>query len=224
MKLYPLEPTSRLASNIASISRKLMLGVLTYKVEMLDGLVIVADGTPDDVVVALISYHLDGKKTIGIVKSKEGLPGALESIPTYLKSNIKRMIAIIVDQEDKKLKDVFDDAEWGLKAHGVSISVEVNEDRFRIYDCRHGNEGFKLVLVVNGLDEVKTAKHSIEDHLVKAAEGLINFGQFETSKDAWKSVKEHHLDVFKRLKDDLDSIHRIFSQQFKGLSMLKGDE
>ena len=50
MKLYPFGPTDKLAINIARISRKLKLNVIDTEAGRLDGLIIVADGTPDDIV------------------------------------------------------------------------------------------------------------------------------------------------------------------------------
>lgn len=54
MRLYPLEPTGKLAINISTFSRRLRLRVMAgylYE-EELKGLIIVTDGTPDDYVVA----------------------------------------------------------------------------------------------------------------------------------------------------------------------------
>ncbi|MGB9895573.1 MAG: hypothetical protein ACPLN2_06710, partial [Thermoproteota archaeon] len=51
------------------------------------------------------------------------------------------------------------------------------------------SEKFNLIVVVNGLEEIKTKKHSIEDHLIKVAktENLGNLEEFNNSKNAWES-------------------------------------
>ena len=72
MKLYPLEPSSRLATNIARISKKTRMDVLIKGVNMadLDCLVVIGDGTPDDIAFSIIAFHLNGNgdKIAGIVK------------------------------------------------------------------------------------------------------------------------------------------------------------
>ncbi len=51
MKLYKLDPSNRLATNIARISKKIKMNVLTkYEPPGLDALVVIGDGTPDDIV------------------------------------------------------------------------------------------------------------------------------------------------------------------------------
>jgi len=56
MKLYPLVPTSKLATNIAKISKKLRMGVVITKAERLDCVVIIANGTPDDIAFSVVCY------------------------------------------------------------------------------------------------------------------------------------------------------------------------
>jgi len=48
MKLYPLILTSRLAVNIGRMSRKIGIDVLTLEPITLTGIIVLADGTPDD--------------------------------------------------------------------------------------------------------------------------------------------------------------------------------
>jgi len=52
MKLYPLDPSNRLATNIAGNSKRIKMNVLIEYVKPrdLDTLVVIGDGTPDDIV------------------------------------------------------------------------------------------------------------------------------------------------------------------------------
>ena len=73
MKLYPLEPSSRLATNIEGISKKTGMDVLIKGVNIadLDCLVVIGDGTPDDIAFSIIAFHLNGDKIAGIVKPEK---------------------------------------------------------------------------------------------------------------------------------------------------------
>ncbi len=50
MKLYTLDPSNRLATNIARISKRINMNVLTkFEPPSFDTLVVIGDGTPDDI-------------------------------------------------------------------------------------------------------------------------------------------------------------------------------
>jgi hypothetical protein len=79
MKLYPLEPSSRLATNIVRISKRIMMNVLIKGVDTSDSdcLVVIGDRTPDDIAFSIIAFHLNGDKIAGIVKPKTEKKGYL---------------------------------------------------------------------------------------------------------------------------------------------------
>jgi len=98
MKLYPLIPTSRLAVNIGRMSRRIGIDVLTLEPITLTGIIVLADGTPDDWVAALISHHLNGRRVVlGIVKPEVTRVGAFNSLPTYLEALKGNKIAVLMD-------------------------------------------------------------------------------------------------------------------------------
>ena len=75
----------------------------------------------------------------------------------------------------------------------------------RIYTGKYGGKDFVLILVINGLDDIRTGKHNIEDHLLKAADEMlsIDIGDFENSKAAWKSINHNRqLEIFNALKNN----------------------
>jgi len=218
MKLYPLDPTSRLATNIARISRTLRLNVIVTRVKQLDGLIIVANGTPDDIALSIICYHSNGDKVVGIVKPSGTRLSVIDVLPMYSRIN---KIMIIMDQEDQSLDSIFEEAQRKLTSKGFRITNKIDEGRLRIYECEFGGRSIRLILVVNGLDEIQTSKHTIEDHLLKAAQifGIEIDFNFKNSKDAWRRLKSYHEEIFRNLKER--SIIDVFPQQFKGCEYLK---
>jgi len=230
MKLYPLAPTSRTAINMFGISRRLKLGVATTKPDALEGLVIVSDGTPDDVVVSVISYHVNGKTTVGVVKPLEtrGL-GAIQLIPTYLRPGIRK-IMLLTDQDEKTLEAMREEALQRLGTVGAQVVREVDEGRLKVWECVHGARGFQFIVAISGIDEFGTAKHSIEDHLLKAAM-TFNVGGIQwcldvrgDSKEEWMSIAPHHLEVFGLLRGSYKSVCEVFPQQVKGLKCVSGED
>ena len=77
-------------------------------------------------------------------------------------------------------------------------------------------------LDINGLDEIHTDKHSIEDHFLVSAKMLsIDVGKFENSKAAWESINhDHQLKIFKELKAKREMVKSVFPQQVKGCDYL----
>ena len=229
MKLYTLDPNSRLATNITKISRVLKMDVLVKGVDIsdLDTIVVIGDGTPDDIAFSLIAYHLNGDKIAGIVKppGRTGL-GVSDLIPTYLKGKVRK-IMVLMDQEDEPLNTICERIQNSLKKLAkckIKIIDEEgkSEKRQKVYKCKYGGKEFELILVINGLDEIHTDKHTIEDHLLKVAEMLsIEVEDFENSKEAWKSIEHHHVEIFKGLKEKRNIVGSVFPQQIKGCEYLK---
>jgi len=210
MKLYPLEPSSRLATNIARISKKTRMDVLIKGVNMadLDCLVVIGDGTPDDTAFSIIAFHLNGNgdKIAGIVKPEmEKRYACIDLIPTYLKGNIRKIL-ILIDEEDDPLDTIYERIQRGVEelATGeVKVIDEETEERVKVYTGKYGSKNFVLILVINGLDDIRTGKHSVEDHLLKAADEMlsVDIGDFENSKAAWKSINHNlQLEIFNALE------------------------
>jgi hypothetical protein len=226
MRLYTLEPSSRLATNIARISREKRINVFAeYEPQSLDMPVVIGDGTPDDIAFSIVAFHLNGDKIAGIVKTKmEKRDTCIDLIPTYLKGNIRKIL-ILMDQEDDQLDTIYERIQRGMEklATGeVEVIDEENEERVKIYTGKYGSKDFELILVINGLDEIHTDKHSIKDHLLKAAEMLsIDIGDFENSKAAWKSINHDlQLEIFNGLKNKSEMVENVFPQQVQGCKYL----
>ena len=198
---------------------RLRIDVLTLESITLSGIVILADGTPDDYVVAVISYSLNGRKSVGIVKPEEKRLDIFSNLPVYLKYKVDK-IAVLIDQEEEDLASVFNEIEKRMSETGTVIRDVAREGRLRVYRCEHGVKKFQLISIVNGLDEYSFKRHTIEDHLLKAAEELLGVKiSSEDPKEGWKELKNRQYEVFKRMKD-ISDIEDIFPQQVKGLKCL----
>ena len=225
MKLYTLYPSNRLATNIARISKDIKMNVLTkFEPRGLDNLVVIGDGTPDDIVFSIIAFHSEADKIVGIVKPKIRGFGVIDLIPKYLKINIRKIL-VLLDQDDYTLSEILEKLQKRLQKVATSEIKIIDEDcgkRLRVYNGKYGGKEFELILVINGLNEIQTDKHTIEDHLLKAAEMLsIDVENFENSKKAWQSITpELQLKIFNDLKTKGKLMGRIFPQQVKGCEYL----
>ena len=220
MKLYPLSPTSKSAVNIGKISRKFRLKILTPEHTPLAGIIVLADGTPDDYVVALLSYRLNGEKVLGVVKPEEKRLGVFNIIPTILNVLREGKIAVLIDQENEDLNTIFSEVSRRLSGIGTIIRDIVKEEKLWVYKCEHSIKKFQLIVIVNGLSEYTFKKHSIEDHLLKAAEKLLKVKiDEEDPKEGWSKLRDRQDEVFRQLKD-AKNLDDIFPQQIKGLKLL----
>ncbi|MDP2917697.1 MAG: hypothetical protein Q8O16_07205 [Dehalococcoidia bacterium] len=229
MNLYAFTPT--LASNIQSYSRKYQLGltVLTSPANPLAGLIILGDGTPDDLVVTIISHHLNGSNTVGIVKppGKTGT-STFDLIRSYITyNNTLKTIVLIIDGEENNKKCIYDELEKSLKKQKIEVEIteSQNEDRFRLYDCIFDRR-FKLALVINGRDDLLCQKHTVEDHLLLMASELklMNLPEevIDDPKKLWLSLSEESKEkVFRELSAHRKLIEDNFPQQIQGLNYLK---
>ena len=224
MRLYPLEPTGKLAINISTFSRRLRLRVMAgylYE-EELKGLIIVTDGTPDDYVVALLSHHLNGEEAYAIAKPRRTRLEALHLIPNYL-SRLRGLskIAVLMDQERDSLEAIYE----GVGKILIGCEEDFVKDRLCLYKCLRGKRRFDVILIINGLSDVMSERHTIEDHLLQAANRFldVDISDVVDSKDFWwKRLRDIHDEVYNRLRTaGREEISRIFPQQFEGLKFLK---
>jgi hypothetical protein len=225
MKLRFLYPTSRTAINVHRLKR---CGYDTSRIIDQDlsastsQLIVLGNGSPEDKVIGILSYHLDGNNVIAIVKPTSTRLSVLDQLKTYLDLKFEKIL-LLVDQDDLNLNDLFDEAARRLGEIGVNAQErgDIEEiDRFRVYECALDNKRFEVIIVVSGLEEICASKHTIEDHLTKAAGIDIT----ENSKDSWHahmhSNPRDEEDVF-RLLQNRDVVDVLFSQHISGCKCLE---
>jgi hypothetical protein len=222
MRLYPLDQGSSTATHLSRLKNS---GYNTGELivswsEGIDSFIMIGNGTPDDQVMGILSFRLNGGKIVGIVKPLEATGiSVMDLIKTYLTQTKVDKYLILVDQERLTSDELFENVERKMRNIGISSSTKEERDRVRAYVCSTGSKEFKVFIVVNGLDEVSTDEHTIEDHLIKSL-GMKVRG---TSKETWNSLSSKEKeDAFRRLnRINEDSIGHIFPQQVYGLKLLE---
>jgi hypothetical protein len=221
MRVCPLD--SKLYDNIRSklrkIDKQLPQKVLADKVtpSTIDSLIVLGDGREDYVVVPLICHHLNGNKTAAIVKPTFTRDGAIHTLKTIVKNY--KTIAFILDQEKDELSALSEIITMKLNEIGVKCEEieKLVEGRVIRYKCNLGDHRFRFVVVVNGIEDVGSHSHKIEDHLVMLAGVTVQ----NDSKDTWNELsEEERLGVFRRIHDDRGVAEEVFKQHFAGLRPL----
>jgi len=190
----------------------------------LKDVVVIGNGTPDDVAIAALCKSLNGKRTIAMIKSKghTGL-GAIESVINliYGRAKIERCI-MIIDQDNNELDDMKVGLEKKFSEFGVSFDKENESRRTLIYECKKGQKTAKFCLCINGLDgEFNT--HAIEDHLLKLAEQIgVNITNINNNpKETWNGLtKENRERVLRQIwrLDDVIAID-VFPQHVEAFGI-----
>jgi len=123
----------------------------------------------------------------------------------------------LIDQEDTQPNMIFNEAMRRMEIVGINVSVKEETNKLRVHQCSLAGRKFEVLVVVNGLEDVDTERHTIEDHLMK---GL----QMETkgsSKDSWNSLsRDKKKDFLRRLKDRPEVIEKLFPQQIAACKCL----
>ncbi len=218
IRTLQLELRNELLSFLRRIDKRLS-AILDEKSGEIDSLIVLGDGNEDARVVALLCHHLRdcGKKAVGVIKPQSKRYGAIADLRNYLPR--LRKVALILDQENDTLEDLYEEVEKKLNQAGIRLErdMELQARRVRGYLCSLGDHEFRLVVVVNGLDDVRSPSHKIEDHLVRLA-GIDEEGD---SKDVWSRTDESSkLEVFRRIYEDRKAAEEVFSQHFSGLGSL----
>jgi hypothetical protein len=221
MRVHPLD--SKLYDNIRSklrkIDKQLPQKVLADKVTptTIDSLIVLGDGREDYVVVPLICHHLNGNKTAAIVKPIFTRDGAIHTLKTIVKNY--KTIAFILDQEKDELPALSE--RITMKLNEISVKCEEIENsvegRVILYECNLGDHRFRFVVVVNGVEDVGSHSHKIEDHLVRQAGVTVQNDSKDTRNDL---SEEERLMVFRRIHDDRNVAEKVFIQHFEGLRLL----
>jgi len=226
LRFYFLSPTSATAKNISRLRkssyeiRRIMIESIPRKT--LDKLIVLCNGTPDDRVLGVLAYHLNGNNIVGITKPIETRLGALGLLASFLNYSTPlrfKKFLFLIDQETDLPDDLFINAETIMENSGITFIVDESFDRGRSYNCSvTGGREFEVVVVVNGLDDIPTTNHCIEDHLAKA-KGLRVRGK---SKDAWAALSsEEQRLVFRNLKGSVQTVEQLFPQQVHGCRILE---
>lgn len=228
MNLHGETPT--LFSKLSSFAGRYRVPLAALAPSTVDRLIVLGDGTPDDYAVFLISHHLNGSDTSAIIKP-EGKTGTstFELIRVYLSAyrSLKGLL-FVLDQEEETPDAISSKLERQVKKSKLAFACrnEPNTEPLRVYDCALGERQLCLILVLNGLPEIPTSKHTVEDHFLKAAAGLKLLSlpeNISAPKSHWRTkvsskTKEA---VFEKLVESKRLTETTFPQQMRGLEHLK---
>ena len=130
-------------------------------------------------------------------------------------------IAVLMDQERDSLEAIYE----GVRKNLIGCEEDFVKDRLCLYKCLRGKRRVDVILIINGLSDVMSERHTIEDHLLQAANRFldVDISDVVDSKDFWwKRLRDIHDEVYNRLKiAGREEISKIFPQQFEGLKLLK---
>lgn len=234
MKLCNLE-AGKAWRHIEGLSQKLLRRKIQF--EVLSSapisspkiLVLLGNGSPDDLAIAILSFKFDGESFAWLVRPKIGRNiAALKSLPVLLDSYTGSILALL-DQEREGVHEFLLKTKEILHQEDIEVSEKRGEGRLRVLSCKYHEKTFKLILLINGLDRPYAA-HTVEDHLLEAGEVFLGREKVEGllhkagnhPKKAWGSLERESQDeVFIRLCQlERVGLHKIFPQHCEALRLL----
>ena len=222
-----------------SISRSLgkwagKLGIPLSGPAPVKGVIIIGNGTPDDIVCLILCHKFDGKHVVGVTKPEAaGIKSAIYAALRSIREKINNLM-VILDQEEKKEKEFWNEIEDVFKKEKVEFEVIEKEEKFRVYACSQANYKFEVAVLANGLPR-QYRKHTIEDHLLELLMSLENMGEAVEQvlreseydpKEAWKKLREKHKEIHGKVYSHLlnaskDVIRSYFPQHVRALEIFR---
>lgn len=128
-----------------------------------------------------------------------------------------KKILILMDQENDEIAYIYKNVEGLMRNNFTSFKEKISEHRVKVYECKYGGYKFDLLVVINGIDEIESEYHTIEDHLIMV--GNIQIEKGKNSKDAWKKLnKEEKKKIYIKLNNNLK---KYVPQQYYACSLLE---
>ncbi len=207
------------------ISKDFRYKIITDKAtEDIGSIIVLGNGNVDDLAIPIVCNHLNGTKTVGITKpdGRKRL-SVLSELPIYISAHKIGKIALVMDQEDDDLNEIFNQAESKLRDQHIQFETVISNSRFKQYQCKHGSRTFDFIIIISGLNDFQTRAHKVEDHLVKSALRLSKLsGDPQDSKDTWNSIDTHlQEEILNILVKNKSLSSEVFPQHFNGLRLLE---
>jgi len=225
LKIRPLDPSHRLSIDLYSFSRRLALRHVIHESHLpkTETLTIVANGSPDNRVIFLLLYLHDGEPISDMVFPEYKGISIADHVHEYVPRNY-REILLVLDQERYHLNEIhetFRDKILGLKSYEV---IQESASRTAVAKIEYQHTAH-LILVINGTDDERFSRHTIEDHLLLLAEklGLHSIRSNVNPKDEWKNLDRNVQNrVYEAIRDKI-AVNEIFRQHVMALNKLKND-
>jgi len=216
--------THRLSAEVMGVLRKLGVRLSSAVFESSSGevAIVVADGSPDNVVMALLALRMDHGRVVDLLFPEYKHLSLLDHLASYVDGLGYRKVLVTIDQESYSLNELTDRIASKMSEVGASVL----EDRgfVKVFEYSRGSKRAVFIFCVNGLPNYPSSKHSIEDHLIMLAQRL-NIASAQpagSAKSVWSKLsREERLEVFKAIMNcSTDLLHSVFKQQVEALSML----
>ncbi len=220
MKLRFLDPKHRLSVDTLAIARRLKI---VEAIELGSGrssaLIVVADGSPDNRVLLVLAHILNGTSIVDVAFPAHKHVAVLEYLTSYALMSYTKIL-VLLDQEDKPLEEIY--RALRSKAH----VKELGQGKLSTFTLETALRTSTLILAVNGIDDPRFIKHTIEDHLIALAEKLALISPLTAPidpKEAWHRVnRDVQLKVLRQLLMRPQLAEEMFPQQVKALKLLVG--
>jgi hypothetical protein len=229
MKLNALD--SNLSKILTSCTRKYQWPPILDSTSLkIAKIIVLCEGTPDNIAVALVSHHVNGSETVVVTKPDGKTNTAtFELMRLYIEKNKSlKGLLFILDQEENSVQSISREFEKQINKTGSEIQSsrkEINK-RLQVYTAIYGARKLNLILVINGHPDIISRKHTIEDHFIKVAAklGRIDLPEkLDDPKDYWQKIIDTPSQerVFQSLPNNEELVEECFPQQTKGLQILK---
>ena len=236
MRLRILSPPGwSISRNLVKWARKLRIP-LSGPAPM-KGVIIIGNGTPDDIVCLILCHKFDGKHVVGVTKPEAaGIKSAIYAAIKVVEKLKGEDLMIILDQEEREQGEFWNEVEDEFRKEKVEFTVNEEGEGFRAYECSQAHYKFKVAVLANGLPR-QYRKHTIEDHLLELLMSLENMGEAVEQvlreseydpKEAWKKLREKHKEIHGKVYSHLlnaskDKIRSYFPQHVRALEIFLGD-
>jgi len=227
MIVIPLcDPKTATYNNIIKWARSLRLPI-KYTSDCIKAIIVLGDGTPDEIVIMILAHLLDGKVDAGIVKPKYLRVGAIRAIKNIALSFHGKIsdFVLLMDLEDQTQEQILESLNNKLAEYGIGYQVIERQDMWWKYHCEIANIRFTLTVIINGLEQ-EYEKHTIEDHLLELAQHLkicvSNVQRLKNPKQAWNKIPhKQRKQIFEELKRlPIEVRKKIFRQHIEALESI----
>jgi hypothetical protein len=210
------------------ISKSFRYNIIIDKAkEHIDSIIILGNGNIDDLAIPIVCHHLNGNKIVEIVKpdGRKRIE-TISGFPTYVSGNNIDKIALIMDQEEENLDEIYKRIEHKLMDQNILFEIIMENSRVKQYRCMCGSKQFDFILIISGLDNIATQGHKIEDHLINGAlklSKISNANLLQDSKDTWNSIDAPlQKEILNYFVNNRVLSSEVFPQHFNGLQLLEG--
>ena len=227
MKLRFTDPTHRLSQDTLSFARRLKamealdLSPLTSKP---NNLIIIANGCPDNRVILILAHILNGTITTDIAFPEYKQLSIFNYIHEYAKQGYNNII-VVIDQEDHELKQIYNEVKKRIQGtiNTFTTPSQGNGKLIHLNFTTPTNHNINTTIIINGVNNPKFTKHTIEDHLLTIAEHTRQHTITDNTdpKTEWNKLdKDKQYKVYKTILTNKKLAEEVFKQHIQGLKQL----